>query len=503
MLSFLKQWPMPTTRFAVRCVTTSSHSKQQAATRPQQAKPFNSIPGPKPLPLLGNLLDIVRVRRRGQRFSDFNYEGLEKYGGIMKLLIPGAGTMVVVADPDVLEEVLRAEGKYPKRDVSFGPKMKWFFEQSGKPPGFASQEGEDWKRERVAANKQVLPRNVNSYIEGLNPIYTRFSDHLRKIRSENGLIEDFTPLAKKMTMEATGKFVFGADLDLLVNPKEEDVKFLDNVDRFFEGIGKLINEPALYKIYKNKFYYSFMDAIKGTFSHGSKYATDLREELERGESSEVQGMLEQWLREKKMSTEEAVALSASMLIAGIHTTANQSTFLLFELARNPEVQERLHQEIQSVVGERPPTAQDLEAMPYLRGCIKESFRVRSTVPGFPRVLNEDAIIHGYHVPAGVTLFYSIYTASKSDKIFEEPTKFKPERWMRKDGPQQHPFSLLPFGFGPRQCYGKRFAELEMKLFIVDIARNFILKAGQEDMKMVEHALVTPQEDVPLYFIDRN
>ncbi len=56
--------------------------------------------------------------------------------------------------------------------------------------------------------------------------------------------------------------MFGADLDLLVNPKEEDVKFLDNVDRLFEGIGRLINEPALYKIYKNKFYYSFMDAIK-------------------------------------------------------------------------------------------------------------------------------------------------------------------------------------------------------------------------------------------------
>ena len=59
--------------------------------------------------------------------------------------------------------------------------------------------------------------------------------------------------------------------------------------------------------------------LQGTFSHGSKYATDLRKELDRGESSEVQGMLEQWLREKKMSTEEAVSLSASMLIAGIHT----------------------------------------------------------------------------------------------------------------------------------------------------------------------------------------
>ncbi len=62
-------------------------------------------------------------------------------------------------------------------------------------------EGEDWKRKRVAASKQVLPRNVNSYIEGLNPIYTRFSDHLRKIRSEDGLIEDFTPLSRKLTME--------------------------------------------------------------------------------------------------------------------------------------------------------------------------------------------------------------------------------------------------------------------------------------------------------------
>ncbi len=63
------------------------------------------------------------------------------------------------------------------------------------------REGEDWKRNRVAINKQVLPRTVNSYIEGLNPIYTRFSDHLRKIRSGDGLIEDFTSLSRKLAME--------------------------------------------------------------------------------------------------------------------------------------------------------------------------------------------------------------------------------------------------------------------------------------------------------------
>ncbi len=63
------------------------------------------------------------------------------------------------------------------------------------------REGEDWKRDRVAISKQVLPQNVNSYIEGLSSIYARFSDHLRRIRSDDGLIEDFTSLSRKLTME--------------------------------------------------------------------------------------------------------------------------------------------------------------------------------------------------------------------------------------------------------------------------------------------------------------
>ncbi len=78
------------TRLAVRSVTTSSHSKQQAATRPQQAKPFNSIPGPKPLPLLGNLLDVAKVIKSGGLTFKFYDKELKKYGeDIMKITLPG------------------------------------------------------------------------------------------------------------------------------------------------------------------------------------------------------------------------------------------------------------------------------------------------------------------------------------------------------------------------------------------------------------------------------
>ena len=151
-------------------------------------------------------------------------------------------------------------------------------------------------------------------------------------------------------LAATGKFVFDADLDLLVNPKEEDLKFLDKVNQFFEGVGRLAYELPLYKIYKNNLYHFYLDALRvstiimsqrnylepihshkipnpsvniqtfqGCLSHGGKYANRLQEKLERGESSEVQGMLEQWLREKKITTEEAVVMSSAMLTAGVHT----------------------------------------------------------------------------------------------------------------------------------------------------------------------------------------
>ncbi len=137
-------------------------------------------------------------------------------------------------------------------------------------------------------------------------------------------------------LAATVKFVFGADLDLLVNPKEDDIKFLNKVDQLFEGMGRLAYELPLYKVYKNNLYHFYMDAVNVIFfkgvasvmyihylqwviAHGSKYANRLQEKMEKGESSEVQGLLEQWLREKKLSTEDAVAMSSTMLTAGVHT----------------------------------------------------------------------------------------------------------------------------------------------------------------------------------------
>jgi cytochrome P450 len=80
-------------------------------------------------------------------------------------------------------------------------------------------------------------------------------------------------------------------------------------------------------------------------------------------------------------------------------------FLLFELAKHPEIQERLHQEIKSTIEKgKHPTWEDIQNMKLVRNCIKETMRLYSPTGSLPRVLMEDTVLNGYQVPAGVSRF---------------------------------------------------------------------------------------------------
>ena len=129
------------------------------------------------------------------------------------------------------------------------------------------------------------------------------------------------------------------------------------------------------------------------------------------------------------------------------------------------------QEISSVVGDKEhPSWEDLQKMTLVRNCVKETMRLYSPGEWEVRVLDQNAVLHGYKVPAGVsehevavtdhtdsldmqtTVFYSMSVASSDSNLFRDPKEFKPDRWSTD---KFHPFASLPFGFGPRSCYGIR------------------------------------------------
>ncbi|CAB4008525.1 probable cytochrome P450 301a1, mitochondrial [Paramuricea clavata] len=113
-------------------------------------------------------------------------------------------------------------------------------------------------------------------------------------------------------------------------------------------------------------------------------------------------------------------------------------------------------------------------MPYVKAFMKEVFRIHPSPLGNVRVLAKPILLSGYHIPAGVLIILSaVATESIQEKSYgPDFATFAPKRWLRSSTRSIHPFASLPFGFGPRMCIGKRFAEMEMAVFLIRLLQNY-------------------------------
>lgn len=148
-----------------------------------------------------------------------------------------------------------------------------------------------------------------------------------------------------------------------------------------------------------------------------------------------------------------------------------SITVMYHLAKNPDKQAKLREEILTKLPERDSrlTAQTMANMPYLRACIKEAMRLNPVTLGNIRTLPRDVVMSGYRIPKGWEVSTSNLTLCRDERYYKDSDQFIPERFLKdsegKDIKGKHPFVYLPFSFGPRMCVGKRFADLEMEVFI--------------------------------------
>merc|ERR1711936_6809 len=180
-------------------------------------------------------------------------------------------------------------------------------------------------------------------------------------------------------------------------------------------------------------------------------------------------------------------MAMDALNAGIDTTGNTATFMFYHLARHPEKQETLYEEIVNTIGkDGNMTAATLGKMKYLKACQQESQRMLPVAFGSARKTQEDMVLGGYEVPAGTSVLRWGHISSNSKENFTNPELFLPERWIRGH-PHHHnadPYSNLPFGHGPRACVGQRFAKLELYLVLAKMIQRFRLEyhGGEVDVK---------------------
>ena len=173
---------------------------------------------------------------------------------------------------------------------------------------------------------------------------------------------------------------------------------------------------------------------------------------------------------------------------------------IYELAKNPDKQEKLRQEILSF-GKYELTAQDIGQMRYFRACLQESFRLNPTIATMVRVLPNDSVIRGHRIPAGTMVMWSNAVIGKDPNLFPEPDKYNPERWIENKH-EINPFAVRNFSHGPRMCIGKRFAELEIQLAICKLLQNFRLEwAADYELDPITELINTPDKPMALRFVD--
>ena len=473
------------------------------------SKSLRDIPGPKPLPFLGNVKEMKELSKGtvgGEFKSDFLYTRLAReYGDIYKLHFPGS-CIVLINDADHVKDVFKSEGKLPVRSDFFELNNKWIHEKNQMPVGLVMSHKNDWKRLRSAMTKQVTPRRLAHFTEPLAAVSDSLCDHMINTRDSEGWVSDIWQPMQRWALKGTMKIIFTQELDTFSDDDPQVKEYVKAAIDFIRVMGEIGRALPLYKIFPTKAYKEYVHIYSNMRKLGKKLLNNryesIRKDIEEGTVDEdiAVGLLDQWLIEGKLTEEEAIVQACDMLAAGIDTTSNTATFLLHELAKNPLIQEALHKEIVEIVGSHAaPTAEQLQKLSLVRKCVKETLRLHPLLPLLIRQISEDVEIMGYTIPAGTICGFNYFALSLDPRYFKDPTVFNPERWSR-DSDEIHPFASLPFGFGPRGCYGRRIAELELYVLLTRIMQNFKLTTDQTSLKQSVDTVLHPTEPVRVKFM---
>uniref|UniRef100_A0A8C4FGF1 Cytochrome P450 family 27 subfamily A member 3 n=1 Tax=Dicentrarchus labrax TaxID=13489 RepID=A0A8C4FGF1_DICLA len=428
---------------------------------------------------------------------------ISKYGPLV---------VVNVASAELIEQVLRQEGRHPVRTEM--PHWRKYRELRNQAQGPLTEIGAKWQRIRSILNPRMLkPKHVSSYANTINEVVTDFTERVAWLRDTSGrgvMVNDLTAELYKFAFEGICSVLFERRMGCLNEMvPEETQKFIFSVGEMFRLSPIIVLFPQSMWPYL-PFWKQFVEAWDYLFKIAEELVQKKMEEIQEKVhlQQDVEGAyLTHLLLSEKMTVTEILGSITELLLAGVDTTSNTISWSLYLLAKDPEIQEQLYQEVISVCpGDKVPASDDIARMPYLKAVIRETLRLYPVVPGNARLTVENEIVVGDHLFPKKTLFHLChYTVSYDENIFPDPHAFLPQRWLRgTEEKSKHPFGSVPFGFGIRACLGRRVAELEMYLLLSRLIKHYEVRpdpAGTT-VKPITRTLLCPAKPINLQFLDR-
>ncbi len=416
-----------------------------------------SPPIPRRLPMFGHLLQYAR-----DPLGQPTKWALE-YGDVVKLQI-GGQDIYQLNHPDLIAELLVEKHKSFVKD-SYTRRLT---ELLGN--GLVTSEGDFWKRQRRLVNPGFHMSRIRAYGTVMVDMTESHIDTWG-IGVERNMHDEMM----RLTLGIVAATLFGTDV------AEEDAetigRSLDFFMNHYMGIANTgLRFPQWVPTHGNrrckKEIAKLDDVLKRYIAkrRGTGDTGDLLSMLIAATDDDGNGMDEQQLRDE----------CVTMIAAGHETTAVALTMAFYLLAQNPRAEERLHRELDEVLGDRAPTLEDLPRLTYTDQVITESLRLLPPVWGIGREAKEDTSLGGYAIRTGDQVFCTQWTTHRDARFFPDPLAFRPERWTDDFKKQLPKYAYFPFGGGQRICIGKRFALMEAVLLLATISRRYSarLVAGQ-------------------------
>jgi cytochrome P450 len=185
----------------------------------------------------------------------------------------------------------------------------------------------------------------------------------------------------------------------------------------------------------------------------------------------------------------------TIFLAGFETTSVTLLWAWILLSQNPDVEDRLGSELSHVLGERPPTVADLPQLRYVDWIVKETLRLYPPIHGIAREAANDCEVGGYPIRRGSYVSAFPWVVHHDARWYDEPLKFRPERWGEEKSSHLPRFAYFPFGGGPRICIGNTFALMEAVLVLSTIGQRFRLRRRPGKIELVPALTLRPSGDM--------
>ncbi|XP_054445811.1 cytochrome P450 3A12-like [Pteronotus mesoamericanus] len=460
------------------------------------------IPGPTPLPFVGTVLSY----RQG--FVPFDKECYKKYGKMWGFY-DGRQPVLAITDPDMIKTVLVKEcySVFTNRRA-IGPLG---FMKSA----ISIAEDETWKRIRTL----LSPTFTSGKLKEMFPIINQYGDVLvRNMRknAEEGKPINLKDIFGAYSMDVITSTSFGVNVDSLNNPQDpfvEKTKKLLRFTFFDPFILCMTLFPFFGPIFESLNIFLFPKSVTDFFIKSVKRMKESRlQDKQKHRVDFLQLMInsqnsKETDSHKALSDLELVAQSVIFIFAGYETTSTSLSFLMYLLATHPDVQQKLQEEIDATFPNKaPPTYEALVQMEYLDMVLNESLRLFPVAGRIERVCKKDVEINGVLIPKGTVVMVPNFTLHRDPAHWAEPEEFRPERFSKMNKDSINPYIYMPFGNGPRNCIGMRFALMNMKLAVIRVLQNFSFKTCKETqipLKIESQGIIQPGNPIVLMAELRN